>query len=240
MKKQMYKFIIVVILLSFGAQTYAQYNSISFRHGDDDKPTGEIRDRIEEKRDSILLNRASKTDSALIRKSSQASSTEERRVEINEEREIRKEERLERLSERAKERIAAYAERIFKRLYTALERMDKIADRIKSRMEKMEEKGFETGETAALLAKAREQIEAGRNAIDEAAKLVETALENDNPKDSFKEIRVLIKEAVQSVKDAHKSLIEAIKELRAIPTPSRTSSENPEEDEEESNDSEEN
>jgi len=129
----------------------------------------------------------------------------------------KREERKQKLDEKRKGRIAAYSERIVKRMNAAVDRLEKIVDRVGSRIVKLEDKfdGLSLEESKSLLAIARVELLNASVNIEDIALALQAALDSDTPKEAFEEVRVLFGEAKQSIKDAHKTLVDAIKSVKA-------------------------
>lgn len=143
----------------------------------------------------------------------------ERREQTVENREIKKAERIEKLNEKAKERITAYTVRIINRLTAAINRMLKLADRIEARIIKLEEKftdkGLDLSESKNLVEKAREEARNAQIEINSISEIFAEIIDAENPKESFNAIREHIKNTTTSIKNAHKTLVEAIKSVKA-------------------------
>ena len=140
----------------------------------------------------------------------------------------RKAERKEKLNEKAKKRIGAYVKRIIRRLNAAIDRIEKLSERVESRILKLEEKfkdrGLDLSETKRLLIVAEDEISNARESISSIEGAVDGVLSTDNPKESFSSIRELIKTSKDSVKSAHRALVEAIKSLKVSITNTSSSS----------------
>lgn len=144
---------------------------------------------------------------------------QERLEQTVENREIKKEERKEKLNEKTKERITAYADRIINRLTAAINRMLKLADRIEARIIKLEEKftdkGLDLSESKKLVERAREEARNAQTEINSISETFAEIIDVENPRESFNAVREHIKNAIISVKNAHKTLVEAIKSVKA-------------------------
>lgn len=125
------------------------------------------------------------------------------------------EDRKNRLGEKKKKRIEAYMTRILKRLQAAVDRLKKLGDRIDTRLEKLEEKGVDVSKARALLADADLEIESAESDLLSIREAIKSVLDGDNPKDLFRDVRTLLKEAQSSVRGAHKALVEAIRAVKA-------------------------
>ena len=94
-----------------------------------------------------------------------------------------------------------------------------MIDRVDSRITKLEEKfvdkGLDLSNSKRLLEVARSEVVSARADVSAVEGAVAGALNTDNPKESFAKVRELIKSATESVKSAHRALIEAVKEVKA-------------------------
>lgn len=144
---------------------------------------------------------------------------QERLKQTIENREAKKAEREKKLNEKKKERIAAYTKKIILRLNAAVERMFKLADRTETRIIKLEEKftdkELDLSEAKKLVKKAREEVKNAQREIESMSEIFAEAIDTENPKESFDTIREHIKNAIINVKNAHKTLVEAIKLIKA-------------------------
>ena len=99
----------------------------------------------------------------------------------------------------------------------AVERLEKIADRVDSRIVKLEETidGLSLDESKVLLLASREALTSAASDMEVVFEAMRSALDSDTPKEAFIGVRTLFSEAKQSLKDAHRALVEAIKSLKA-------------------------
>ena len=99
----------------------------------------------------------------------------------------------------------------------AVERLEKIADRVDSRIVKLEETidGLSLDESKALLLASREALISAASDVEAIFEAMRSALDSDTPKEAFTEVRTRFSDAKQSLKDAHRALVEAIKSLKA-------------------------
>lgn len=159
--------------------------------------------------------REERTETREAVQSERVETREATQAERVENREVKQEERRAALEERAKERIKAYGERIVRRLNAMVERLGKLADRMESRIEKLEAREFDLSVARGLLETARLEIANAQSAVDSVGAAVEAAVEAENPREAFGAVRELLNEAKDSVRLAHKALVEAIKEIKA-------------------------
>lgn len=140
-------------------------------------------------------------------------------------REERREEMREKMAERRSEILKRIAERMVKHMELAIERMEKIATRIDARIAKLKERGVNTAASEALLATAREKLNAAGAAVANAKAEMANALavadvdaDGDGKMDKVdpgKKVREFLTTARNAVKDAHRALVEAIKSLKS-------------------------
>lgn len=141
---------------------------------------------------------------------------EEKREELREE----QQERRERFNELRKERIRAYFERMIRRIESAFERFTGLIERIDSRIEILEENNpnIQTDEATVHLAEAEIKITEGIAFLEEAkvtAEALITAGENDNPRELFNQIRELVKESVDKLREAREDIKNAVRSIKA-------------------------
>jgi len=127
----------------------------------------------------------------------------------------KRDEQREKLLEKRKERTLAYAERMTKRLNAALDRIKKLGDRVDSRISKLKERGVDTTRAEELMGEARISVSVAREGVVNAKAAIVAALELENPKEAFEEVRRIVKGVVENIKSAHMATVEAIKALKA-------------------------
>ncbi len=212
--------LVIFLLTTFAFVGVARADSHNDINGSTVDTRAELRDKAEEKRIQLREEADALRSNAQDRKAQ----LDARREEALEKARILKEEAVERsdirkqkLDERRKERIGAYVARIVKRMNAAVERLGRIADRVDSRIAKLEERidGLSLDESKSLLSIVREELRSAAVDIGAIAEALQGALDSDTPKEAFEEVRALFGEAKQSIKDAHKTLVEAIKSVKA-------------------------
>lgn len=191
-------------------------------HGNTDATSTvtDVRDKTEDRRTDLQEKRDELIEKAEVKREELRENASGTRADFAERKEQVEEERAERrqqLDEKRKARIAAYAERIVRRMNAAIERLEKIADRIDSRIVKLEEtiEGLSLLESKELLLASREALVGAASDMGAIFETMRSALDSDTPKEAFTEVRTLFSEAKQSLKDAHRALVEAIKSLKA-------------------------
>lgn len=131
------------------------------------------------------------------------------------ERQVVQEERESARIERRNERIRAYTERVVKRFNAVITRLTRLADRMESRIEKLEAREFDLSIARELLGDARIEIANTQESIAAIDTSLEDTLASDNPKEAFSAVRGLISESKESIKIAHRALVDAIREIKA-------------------------
>lgn len=144
------------------------------------------------------------------RQTQRKAEVESRKAELEEKREAKRVE----LTEKRKERIRAYAEKVIARFMAAVERLEKLSERITERIAKMEEGGVDLSEAKLLLEDANAEIREARAQIDFAINTIPSILQNDNPKEIFESVREALNKAKESIKSAHRGLVEVIKNIK--------------------------
>ncbi|MCW9054517.1 MAG: hypothetical protein OQJ98_00845 [Candidatus Pacebacteria bacterium] len=145
-----------------------------------------------------------------------ATSTKERLEQIEErksELRLQLEERRAELEEKKNERIARYLGYISRKMDAAIERLNTLADRILSRIEKLEEVGHEMTDARAVLDTARGEIAIAEEEMNSALEDAKTALEEDMTREAFGQVASTLAHAKESLRDAHKALVEVIRLL---------------------------
>jgi DNA repair exonuclease SbcCD ATPase subunit len=155
-----------------------------------------------------------------VRASSSASSSVEAKVR-NDARKASSTERREELQQDIAERKAA---RVGAMLEKTIERLEKILDRVESRIEKLESAGKDTATaeghastTAAHLVEARASLDT----------YMDIELEADTLRENFEEIREAASEVKMHLREAHRSLVQAIVSLKSSVNVETSTSTNP-------------
>ena len=169
---------------------------------------GEVRTAIEEKRDAI----GEKRDE--IR-----TTIEEKREDVKEKKEERAIERGElkvKRDEKRMERIAAYFERVMTRLEAALDRLGTLANRAESRINKLEEiHQLDLTKARENLRLARTKIQDASNAVSETKTLFANLSQSETPRETFAEVKEYLRVAIDAVREAHRALVDTLKEIKA-------------------------
>lgn len=126
----------------------------------------------------------------------------------------------ERFSRVRRKRILKFWHRMLRRLKAALHRLERVVERIASRIEKLKTRGVDTAKAEEKLARAREEIQVAKQTLAEAEEKFEQIFVSDNPKEIFLQVRALVYEVKESLKKAHRALVEVIISLKKLrPTP---------------------
>jgi hypothetical protein len=136
---------------------------------------------------------------------------EAKRVEMGE----RKSERQAMLAERHQDRILEHVKQLVRRLSAAIERMKILAGRLQSRIDKLTERGLDMTDEQILLDTALDHIASASTDVDAIEDAVIEMLNSDDPRNAFEKVKELVRTTIQSVKDAHKSLVEAIRSVKS-------------------------
>lgn len=147
----------------------------------------------------------------------------EKREEISENRQEKREEFKERVATsqaQARLRVVENIQRIFskilKRFEAALARLDKIADRIATRIDKLKDKGVNTSAAQTQLAEAEVLGALAQTAIGDAQAAIDGInVQSVTVRDAVHAARSAVVSAKEALKNYHKALVEAIRELKA-------------------------
>lgn len=97
-------------------------------------------------------------------------------------------------------------------LSATVDRLEKIGDRIESRIAKFEDKGASTTDSVRFLAEARAHLDLADASVEAMADL---DLSGETIADNFEIIRTSAKEAKMHIREAHTSLMMAVRSLKA-------------------------
>lgn len=193
-------FISVVFLLSVGIAFARTHDDSQVRQNEDRPNPEQIREEVTAQKEE--------------RQATQEVRQEEREVRQVERQVVQEEKKSARI-ERRNERIRAYTERVVKRFNAVITRLTRLADRMESRIEKLEAREFDLSIARELLGAARVEIANTQESIAAIDTSLENALASDNPKEAFSTVRGLIDESKESIKIAHRALVDAIREIKA-------------------------
>lgn len=177
----------------------------------------DIRASTTEARKDIRGEMKDNRDEAEARIKALRASTTEKRAEIKDEQQKKK-------LEIAKKQ----AQLIGHRLDAAVGRVQKLADRVSSALDTLTAKGIDVSASRAALADSKIKLDEAHTKIVAVKSAIDTAFASATPKESLKAVEPLVKEASQSIQDAHRSVAKAISSIKpgqnkATTTPTTTS-----------------
>lgn len=123
------------------------------------------------------------------------------------------------LGELHKNRILAHVKKMMDSYHRMLAKIESAEERVRAHIEKLEAKGFDLTKAKELLAIVPGKVDDAKEKIAEVKSAIEEALESENPREKWAEIKEMIREAKQAVKDAHKALRDAIRAIKASVKP---------------------
>ena len=177
---------------------------------DDDFGGGRITfsERLEELREQ----RSARLEELREKRDEKIGELREKRAELKERIATRQAE----LRLRVIERIKKVFSKILARLEAALARLDKIEQRIATRIDKLKDKGVDTIAAEQQLEEAESMGAAAAQAIDDAQAAIDAIdPESSTVRDGVHAARDAQRGAKQALKNYHKALVEAIRELKA-------------------------
>lgn len=131
--------------------------------------------------------------------------------------EVRQENRAALADERRSERVAKiknHTSIMIRRFNQAIEWLGKIADRIASRIEKLKAGGVDTALSEGYLADARTKLDDAKESVIGLEDAVAEALEGEDLRSAFGQVRALVGEARNLIKETHSLLVSAIRNLK--------------------------
>lgn len=141
--------------------------------------------------------------------------TEENRINIQNKIEVKKEEIKEKLDEKRREQVQKSIENILSRFEKTIEKISEIKTNVQERILSLEAKGFDLTEAKNLNQKVDSQLELAKSKISEMKNSLTEILDSENPKKSLVESKIIIEETRTSIKEAHKSLVEVVRAIKA-------------------------
>ena len=118
------------------------------------------------------------------------------------------------IGERRHKMVEAYTGRMVKRFNAINERLEKISVRITSRIDKLESDGLDLSIARGMLVDSQNKMNESREKVIEVESFIEDAILSDNPKEAFKSVRETVHETINTIKEAHRKLVESVKEIR--------------------------
>lgn len=133
-----------------------------------------------------------------------------KREELNKEIQAKREEVRARISEITKNKFGEIIKNTTNRFSATIERLSTIADRIDASIAKFAAKGAKTDEAKQFLSEARLKLDEAKTNTE----AIGNVSVGDNPtKTDLDALKVIVDKAKQSIKDAHTTLISAIRSL---------------------------
>ena len=161
-------------------------------------------DGLRERRMQVIQNHEQKMENLLKK--------QEQRIVNKQEKAATRESQL---KERTVGRFKQVFGNILKRFNAALSRLDKIAQRIATRIDKLKAKGVNTAGAEAALAAAESKGSAAALAIEQAKSQIGAIDSSSSVKDAVHTAINAVRDAKLALKDYHKALVEAIRQLKA-------------------------
>lgn len=124
-------------------------------------------------------------------------------------------ERASKFMEKKKERISDFFKKITRKMDAAVARLLKLSERIESRIVKFEEREIDMTEARRLLTIAQDSIKSAEESVKTAIENARTALETDVSRDAFGSVVSELAKAKESLRDAHKSLIQVVRTMKS-------------------------
>ena len=114
--------------------------------------------------------------------------------------------------------IRSFFDKMAKRFEAAIARLNKLIARIESRIAKIEAENEEidTAQVKVDLETAKEKLSSASAALDDVKASLDEILLSDNPKESFANVKDLIKEIKYALVDVHRSLAHLIGDIRGL------------------------
>lgn len=143
---------------------------------------------------------------------------EQRRSEAQErqeEREDRVEERRERLSERRANIVERHAKRMKDRIEAAIKRIERLTERANDAVERFGNKGADVSTAEEALLGAEGILTELELLLVDYDETLEDVLTSDEPRVAFEDMKVVVREIIGKIKEAHASVIGAVRSLNA-------------------------
>lgn len=119
------------------------------------------------------------------------------------------------LEEQKKERVSRFLNNIKRKMVAATARIEKLLERIESRVAKFEERGVDMTEAHPFIGAAKEDIESAKESIRVAFENAEVELATSTSREAFGGVVNELTKAKESLRAAHKSLVEIIRIMKA-------------------------
>lgn len=161
-----------------------------------------VRDRIEDRRETILENQAERAETVESRQASsslrQAARTEERA------------ERQAALASFRQERVINLAANISNRMDAAVERLFDLVARLETRLQKLEQTGIDTSAAGSKLREASSTLAEAKTALSDIDALVYAATTSEQPRTKWQAVRERYTTVGSLIRTAHGELREAV------------------------------
>ncbi len=213
-----------IVALAVVGLTLGAGASLAFAEEDDNKPFADLRAKhksavsawkteredARSKRDAF---KASTVDfSKDIHERLKNATTDEERDVIKAEAKVRRVE----IRDTARDYANDHKGRIMKRLTNAITYLESLTERIQNFLNEKAAQGIDTSVAQIQLDEAKEAVRGATVDVQTAKEVIERVLGTDNPRDYKDEVRAAVKKAVQSIKDAHKQIKEAVRAAKAL------------------------
>jgi len=203
MKKELFVPLLIAIFVSAIAISLCLASAVYAQSPIGSNVENRLQD-MREKRQQAIYNREQKMDELRQRQEEKRGGVEERLAT-----------REAQIKERTVSRIKHVFANILNRFNAALARLDKIAQRIATRIDKLKAKGVDTSAAEAALLRAEQKGSAAALAIANAKTQI-AAIDTSLPvKDAVHSAINSVRDAKKALKDYHKALVEAIRQLKA-------------------------
>lgn len=177
----------------------------------------EYRDKVREVRETYRDDRREIKDE--IKDVRRESRDDLRQATSSEERESLRDDRREKIAELRQDKIKAHTRKIIARLTAALERSERFISRIESLLDQRAANNgqpiSDPGAVTAKLTEAKNLITEAKTKVNGLLAQVENIIADDTPLDDYPAIRDVVTMTVQSVKDVHAKIVEAIRLIKS-------------------------
>ncbi len=117
----------------------------------------------------------------------------------------------------AKDRFTKHMKKTLDRLASVYKKLVAVNDRLQGYLDKLDADGVDTSEARASLAIAKDKTAEAKSLINSLGeKARETLADDANVREHIRAIRILVKEAIASVKEARKAIKETIRIVKSL------------------------
>ena len=145
----------------------------------------------------------------------------EMRAEIKEKRETFQNEAKDRVEalkkhfgEARAKRIEGFFNNMVRKFENAIDRLDALADRIKNHLDKLADQDKDTAELNLKLDVAKNKITDAENSLSDAKAKFDAMSLSSDPKQSFKDVKILVQNVAKKIKEAHAALVDVINSMK--------------------------